>query len=62
MGSQGGRPNAISVMDNTPYISGGPLFVEPADGDNSLFCYSADGSAPNVSLSYYASYYFDRTQ
>jgi hypothetical protein len=62
MGSQGGRPNAISVMDNTPYISGGPLFVEPADGDNQLFCYSADGSAPNVSLSYFAAYYFDRTQ
>jgi hypothetical protein len=62
MGSQGGRPNAISVMDNTPYISGGPLFVEPADGDNQVFCYSADGSAPNVSLSYYAAYYFDRTQ
>lgn len=62
MGSQGGRPNAISVMDNTPYISGGPLFVEPADADNQLFCYCADGSAPNVSLSYYAAYYFDRTQ
>ena len=61
MGSQGGRPNAISVMDNTPYISGGPLFVEPADSDNSLFCYCADGSAPNVSLSYYAAYFFDRT-
>jgi hypothetical protein len=62
MGSQGGRPNAISVMDNTPYISGGPLFVEPSDGDNQLFCYSADGSAPNVSLSYFAAYHFDRTQ
>jgi len=62
MGSQAGRPNAISVMDNTPYISGGPLFVEPADGDNQLFTYSADAAAPNVSLSYYASYFFDRTQ
>ncbi len=61
MGSQGGRPNAISVMDNTPYISGGPLFVEPADGDNLLFCYSSDASAPNVSLSYYPNFYFDRT-
>lgn len=60
MGSQNGRPDAISVMDNTPYISGGPLFVEPADGDNQLFCYSADGSAPNVSLSYFSAYYFDR--
>jgi hypothetical protein len=61
MGSQGGRPNAISVMDNTPYISGGPLFVEPADGDNQVFCYCADGVAPNVSLSYFANYFFDRT-
>jgi hypothetical protein len=61
MGSQGGRPNAISVMDNTPYISGGPLFVEPADGDNQLFCYCADGTAPNVSLSYFSCYFFDRT-
>jgi hypothetical protein len=62
MGSQLGRPDAISVMDNTPYISGGPLFVEPADGDNQLFIYCADASAPNVSLSYYACYFFDRTQ
>jgi hypothetical protein len=62
MGSQAGRPDAIGVMDNTPYISGGPLFVEPADGDNMLFVYSADGVAPNVSLSYFAAYYFDRTQ
>jgi hypothetical protein len=60
MGSQGGRPNAISVMDNTPYISGGPLFVEPADGDCQLFVYCADASAPNVSLSYYSCYFFDR--
>lgn len=60
MGSQGGRPDAISVMDNTPYISGGPLFVEPADSDNQLFVYSADGSAPNVSLGYYPCFYFDR--
>ena len=62
MGSQAGRPDAISVMDNTPYISGGPLFVEPADGDNMLFVYSADGVAPNVSLSYWPCYFFDRTQ
>jgi hypothetical protein len=62
MGSQLGRPDAISVMDNTPYISGGPLFVEPADGDNLLFCYSADASAPNVSLSYFPAFYFDRIQ
>jgi hypothetical protein len=62
MGSQGGRANAISVMDNCQAISGGPLFVEPADGDNMLFVYSADGVAPNVSLAYFPCYYFDRTQ
>jgi hypothetical protein len=61
MGSQGGRPDAISVMDACQAISGGPLYVEPADGDNLLFVYSADASAPNVSLSYYANYFFDRT-
>jgi hypothetical protein len=61
MGSQSGRPNAISVMDNTPYISGGPLFVEPADSDNALFVYSADAAAPNVSLSYYSAWFFDRS-
>ena len=62
MGSQAGRPDAISVMDACQAISGGPLYVEPADGDNLIFVYSADASAPNVSLSYFASYYFDRTQ
>lgn len=62
MGSQGGRPNAISVMDNTPFMSGGPLHVEPNDGDNLLFCYSADAQAPNVSLAYFPCYNFDRTE
>jgi hypothetical protein len=62
MGSQSGRPNAISVMDNTQAISGGPLYVEPADGENQLFVYCADAQAPNVSLKYYSTYYFDRTQ
>jgi hypothetical protein len=60
MGSQNGRPNAISVMDNCTAISGGPLYVEPADADNQLFVYCADGSAPNVSLSYFPCYFFDR--
>jgi hypothetical protein len=62
MGSQGGRPNAISVMDNTPYISGGTLHVEPGDGDNQLFVYCADGTAPNVSLAYFPCFFYDRTQ
>jgi hypothetical protein len=62
MGSQSGRPTAIGVFDHADSISGGPLFVEPADGDNMLFVYSADASAPNVSLAYFPCYYFDRTQ
>lgn len=62
MGSQSGRANAISVMDACQAISGGPLFVEPADGDNAVFVYCADAAVPNVSLAYYASYFFDRTQ
>lgn len=63
MGSNGGRGNAISVMDHCDAISGGPLHVEPADGDNLLFVYSADGGAPpNVALSYFPAYFFDRTQ
>jgi hypothetical protein len=61
LGSNGGRPNAISVLDNS-VVSGGAIAVEPADGDNSLFCYSADGVAPVISVSYYPRYFYDRTQ
>lgn len=62
MGSQNGRPDAISVMDNCPAISGGSMALEPADGDNALFVYCADAVAPNVAVSHYACYFFDRTQ
>lgn len=62
MGSQNGRPSAIGVMDNAPFISGGPLHVEPNDGDNLLFCYSSDASAPNVSLAFFPCWNFDRTE
>ena len=62
MGSQLGRPDAISVMDACQAISGGAMYVEPADGDNMLFVYSADASAPNTSLSYSACWFYDRTQ
>jgi hypothetical protein len=62
MGSQLGRPDAISVMDSCQAISGGPMYIEPADGDNMLFVYSADGLAPNTSVGYFPCYYFDRTQ
>ncbi len=61
MGSQLGRPDAISVTDASTVISGGALYVEPADGDNMLFVYSADALAPNTSVNYFPCYYFDRT-
>jgi hypothetical protein len=38
------------------------MAIEPADGENSLFAYSADASAPNISVSYYPAWFFDRTQ
>ncbi len=62
MGSNQGRPSAISVFDACQAISGGAMAIEPADGENQLFAYSADGVAPNISVSYYASWFFDRTQ
>ena len=59
MGSQSGRPDAISVTD-VATISGPGLCVEPADGDNQIFIYSADGVAPAMACSFSARYYFDR--
>jgi len=61
LGSQSGRPNAISVMDAAT-ISGGAMAVEPADGVNQLFAYSADGVAPSIALSHFGAWFFDRFQ
>lgn len=61
LGSNGGRPNAVSVLDNT-VVSGGAIAVEPADGDNALFTYSADALAPVISLSYWPRWFYDRYQ
>ncbi len=61
MGSQAGRPNAIGVLDAT-IMSGGAPVIEPADGDNYLFVYSADAYAPSIACSYFPAWYFDRTQ
>jgi len=61
MGSQNGRADAISVMD-AAIISGPAMAVEPGDGDNQLFTYSADASAPAIGLNYAPRYFFDRTQ
>lgn len=61
LGSNGGRPDAISVLDNT-VASGPAIAVEPADGDNQMFVYCADQQAPVISVSYYPRYFFDRYQ
>jgi hypothetical protein len=61
LGSNGGRPNAVGVLDNS-IVSGGAIALEPADGDNALFCYSADAQAPVISVSYYPRWFFDRFQ
>jgi len=57
LGSNFGRPSAISVMDKCPILSGGPMSLEPHD--NVLFAYCMEG-APQIGLSYYDRYYFDR--
>jgi hypothetical protein len=62
MGSSQGRPSAISVFDICQAISGGAMSIEPADGENQLFAYSADALAPNISVSYYPNWFFDRFQ
>jgi len=59
MGSQSGRPQAISVMDACQAISGGPLTIPP--NDCMLLTYSADASAPAIGLSYYSRWWYDRT-
>lgn len=58
LGSQAGRPAAISVMD-VMTISGGPITVEP--GMCTLLCYSQEG-APSVALSYFSRWYSERTE
>ncbi len=62
LGSNGGRPNAISAFDACQAISGGTMSIEPADCENMLFAYSADALAPSISVSYYPRYFFDRFQ
>lgn len=57
LGSQFGRPDAISVSDALQSLSGGPITLEP--GDNTLFAYCMEG-APAIGVSYYPRWYFDR--
>jgi hypothetical protein len=62
MGSQSGRPNAISVLDQTT-LSGVCMFLEPADCINQLFVYSADAAAGiAIAVEYYPHWFFDRSQ
>src|SRR5580704_11354362 len=61
LGSNGGRPDAIGVLDNT-ILSGPAIALEPEDGDNALFTYSADGLAPVISVSYWPRWRYDRVQ
>jgi hypothetical protein len=49
-------------MDACQAISGGPLAVEPADGDCQLFAYCADGVAPAISVSFAPCWFYDRFQ
>ena len=58
LGSQFGRPDAISVMDAAT-LSGGPLTVDPAQSAAILLVYSAEGS-PAVAMSYFARFWIDR--
>ena len=57
MGSQFGRPDAISVADACQSIGGGVISLEP--NDNLLFVYAMEG-APNVGVSYFPNWFYDR--
>ena len=62
MGSSVGRPGAISVYADCPAISGTGIYLEPAEGENQLFAYSADAQAPAIGLTYSPRWFFDRFQ
>ena len=58
LGSQSGRPAAVSVTDAIT-ISGGPFTVEP--GINTLMAYAQEG-APSIALEYYARWFAERLE
>jgi hypothetical protein len=60
-GSNGGRPNAVSVFADC-LISGTAIAIEPSDGENMLFAYCADALAPAIGLNYSPAWYYDRFQ
>lgn len=57
LGSQLGRPNAVSVVDAVQAVSGGPFMLDPRECI--LFAYSVDGLAPAIGVTYYDRYFFD---
>jgi hypothetical protein len=58
LGSQFGRPAAISVTDACT-LSGGPLTIEP--GTNALLAYCQEG-APAISVNYWPRWYAERLE
>lgn len=56
-GSDFDRSAAVSVLPDTPIISGGPMLLNP--GDNKLLAYCVEG-APALGFSYFPAWYFDR--
>lgn len=59
LGSQFGRPDAISVIDSALSLSGGPLTVDPSQSGGVLLVYAIEG-APAVAMSYFSRYFLDR--
>ena len=61
LGSQTGRPGAVSVMGAAPAFiaSGGPLTIEP--GINTLMAYSQSG-APSIALTYWSRWFSERLE
>jgi len=58
LGSQVGRPQAISVMDALT-VSGGPLTIEP--GQNTLMAYAQEG-APSIAVTYWPRWHAERLE
>jgi hypothetical protein len=61
LGTQTDRSAAVAVMGEMVAYSGGPMAIEPADGENTLFAYCPGALAPAVGVTYSDTYYFDRT-
>lgn len=60
LGSGNDRPDAVSLLSAAQAITGGPLDVDPY-GNQSLLAYCIEG-APNMQMTYYPRWNFDRLQ